>query len=435
MTRNGIVLFKGLGFDAMRTLILRLMCGLLACLLIAGNSAWAAAEDIEPNNSCATAQPLGSLADGTINGSLTQGDVDFFTVTGLDPALSLDITLTGESGSTGTEALGDPYLGVFSSSCVLLGSNDDYDGLNSRLQIQPPTDGVLILAATSCCDVEFLGSGSSGSYRLQISEYVPPPSISGIVLDGEGNLVNWGYVSLVRCDTPDLAICSGDASGSSVDYNGSFSIDPYNLEIGATYQFIFSDYNGQYPTKFFTPFTLTALDTYVELRLDRFAISTEIVDVPDVVAAGSTSEISVRLTNNTDQPLSVDTRLLVNAYSTGSVLGYSRFQTAKSHDPTPIRTTLLPGVPTLVVLEFDVSADALPGTHGDFFLATSAADQPMTMYVNQYFAYYEVVANGQTSLVTGAALRQRIRFQEELRMRRLTSGRPDQPELNDSRLH
>jgi PKD repeat protein len=133
--------------------------------------------EAEPNNTCPTAQDVGTLTlpyvlDGSLDGSpLPSGDVDFvrFSAT---PLTTVRVDLEGQATGKGT--LGDPFLGFFDSGCNLIAANDDNGvTLNSRLVITIPADGVGVLGVTRCCDGGF-DQGGSGSYQLTIQEVLPP---------------------------------------------------------------------------------------------------------------------------------------------------------------------------------------------------------------------------------------------------------------------
>lgn len=138
--------------------------------------------DSEPNNPCEFAQEFGGVAlPFTVTGELTEStpnDVDFFRFSAA-PGESLQAALT----STGATGL-DPYLGLFDSSCGLLAIDDDGGGYpNSFMTFTVPDDGRYILAVSSCCDYDFTGGYSAGSYTLSVG----PRQFSGPV---EGRMVD-----------------------------------------------------------------------------------------------------------------------------------------------------------------------------------------------------------------------------------------------------
>lgn len=173
--------------------------------------------DNEPNDSCAIAQDLGAITlPFTFNGELSgspfpSGDIDFFQFTGTpDTTLRVDL----EGASTGMGTLSDPYLGFFDSSCNSIAQNDDGgEGVNSRLAITIPADGIAVLGVTRCCDGGF-NEGGLGTYLLSIQEVLPPPN---------DNFADATPISSLAFDeTVDTAAATIEASEptSSCAYNG-----------------------------------------------------------------------------------------------------------------------------------------------------------------------------------------------------------------------
>jgi PKD repeat protein len=135
--------------------------------------------EAEPNNTCQSAQDLGAVTlpfvlNGSVDGSpFPSGDVDFLKLTGT-PNTTVRIDLEGQSTGKGT--LGDPFLGFFDSGCNLITANDNGgSGLNARLAITIPANGIAVLAVTRCCDGGF-DQGGNGTYQLTIQEILPPPN-------------------------------------------------------------------------------------------------------------------------------------------------------------------------------------------------------------------------------------------------------------------
>ena len=118
------------------------------------SQAFAQAVEVEPNDPCTEAQDIGPIdVTGTfsVQGSLDtppeDPDVDFFRFSATPGA---QVVADHEGQTTGAGTLSDPFLGLFDSGCNLLASNDDTIGLNARLSFDVPSDGVFILAASSC---------------------------------------------------------------------------------------------------------------------------------------------------------------------------------------------------------------------------------------------------------------------------------------------
>jgi hypothetical protein len=162
-----------------------------------------------------------------LNGSLDPppdaGDVDFYRFEGV-PDSGIQIDLEGQETGKGT--LFDPFLGIFDSACNLIQANDGNGSLNSRIVATVPPDGVVIVAATSCCDYGFQGSfGVSGSYQLAMSPVEFANSIRGQVVDavtGEplpGFVFPFAFVQLLRCTN---GICQEYVATRGTEFAGQF---------------------------------------------------------------------------------------------------------------------------------------------------------------------------------------------------------------------
>src|SRR5262245_45984590 len=114
--------------------------------------------EVEPNNPCPTAQNFGAVALpftvwSSLDSTLGSPDVDFFRFTG-PPGSIVRVDLEGQTTGKGT--LQDPFLGFFDGGCTQIAVNDDGGiGLNARLVLAIPADGVFILGITRCCDSGF----------------------------------------------------------------------------------------------------------------------------------------------------------------------------------------------------------------------------------------------------------------------------------------
>lgn len=138
----------------------------------------------EPNDTCLAATDLGVITlpleiYDTLSGfPYAGGDVDFFRFEG-PPNQPVTVDLEGQATGQGT--LGDPFLGAFDGACGQIGLDDDGGvGTNSRLALTIPSDGVLVLGVTRCCDGAF-NFGGEGTYRLTVDTGIPalPPPVAG----------------------------------------------------------------------------------------------------------------------------------------------------------------------------------------------------------------------------------------------------------------
>lgn len=297
--------------------------------------------ETEPNNSCDTAQKVGSvtlpfLLPGTLDESV-DSDVDFYRFSA-DSGHELFVEQKGES--TGAGSLGDPFLGWFDSNCVLQATSDDYRSLDSRLLVTVPTDGVFVVAASSFFDGDFNGSGSSrGSYELSID--VAPPrigSISAQAMDAlagvplVGDAPPYANFELAECMDDD---CSYIVNGGAADSDGRVSFvsdsngDP--LRVG-TYQVMAyaSDFEMSSSDPFF-------VDQDEHFDLGQLFLNPPPISVSDIApcetlpSSGGTCRYRVQINNNTSEPVRGLVWSLVDGYGLGTKLDYTTFEATASH--------------------------------------------------------------------------------------------------------
>lgn len=220
---------------------------LFGLFLLFASAAQAQVVDTEPNNSCTTAQSVGTATLPLfINGSLDTPpgvpDIDFYRFTAT-PGTLVRIDLQGQSTNQGT--LGDPYLGVFGSACLhqLTVDDDGGEGRDSRLSIVVPEDGILVVAATSYPDYWMTGAGLvAGSYRMIVQQMATPASISGRVVNATtGNPVEGAYVVLTAC-APEG--CHNIYDAAYTDSTGAFRFQSVYFTAG-DYQISVQAYNHE----------------------------------------------------------------------------------------------------------------------------------------------------------------------------------------------
>jgi hypothetical protein len=358
---------------------------ILVSLLLPGmamgpGTAGAQTAEQEPNNSCLSAQSLGSPGPlpADIFGSLDPetgvvpppSDVDFFSLS-FAPGQRIRVDLLGAPSGAGE--LPDPYLGFFDSSCTLIAANDDSIlGLESRLNIETPADGVVILAATGCCDGEFsAGHGYAGSYVLAITD--PPASIGSIggrVVEAgsgrplPGNESPYPVVELTACGASG---CSLIVANTAPDENGEFlfttNFEGLPLEVGEYSIYVYAlDY--LYDATQAGPFAvgegedLDVGDLFLEPPPFVFG---SVVPCADLGPSGGVCRYSVEVSNRTGNALFGIAWSNVQGYATGSPLGYSWF-TARREQVVRIGA----GRTSRLTFSFDVPAGVADGA---FFCA------------------------------------------------------------------
>ena len=344
-----------------------------ACILNSPSTALAQGVDIEPNNTCSTAQNIGQVTPTlTINGNIDRilavSDVDYYKLTGT-PGQRIIVDLEGQSTGRGT--LEDPFLGAFFSFCSLFAVNDDNGGsLNSRLQITIPFDGVVILAATSCCDNGFsVGGDGIGSYTLTVAPVPVARSISGRIVDAvngtplSGTAPPFAFVQLTRCSNSG---CFEFVSSQNVGSDGSFRFENdffgSPLFVG-TYQVIASA--EQYQQGRTNQFTVVQGEEHSvgNLALTSFPVRfSEIRPCGALPREGGDCVYSVRLTNGLATSVSADAWSLVESSNIGSFFGSTRFQTQN-----PQNVSIASGKSKVVEFRFHVPSTVTNGA----FICTS----------------------------------------------------------------
>lgn len=350
-------------------LLVAMLLSVLMPLAESPRLAFAQGSEVEPNNTCPTAQNFGAITlPFTVEARLeTLPEIDFFQFTGT-PGAGVRVDLAG--ADTGQGTLSDPLLGLFDSNCNLLAANDDGVGLNSRLQFFVPADGVLILAATSFADFGFTGEGgSSGSYQLTITPLLFAGSISGRIVDAisgnalRGDAFPFTNVELRRCQDND---CFEFVNHQATDAQGRFlfssDVTGFPLTVGRYQVVAFAEQYEQGET---TPFDVGEGENpdIGDLRLTPFPLQFFAVDpCGNIASAGGTCTYTVQVRNSSATRFKGAAWSLINGFGIGSRANETVFQTGrKSGNPQPQVVVLQPGRTTFLQFQFEV-----PGTVAEF---------------------------------------------------------------------
>jgi hypothetical protein len=378
---------------------------LLAILCVSGwfsSQALAQATDTEPNNSCPAAQDVGVLdggspflATGSLDTPPDEPDVDFFKLEAT-PGASWVADLAGEPTGQGT--LPDPFLGLLESDCNLVALNDDTGTFNSRLQFVVPADGVVILAASSCCDEQFTGAGGSGgTYELTVSQATPAVgSIAGRVVDattGEplpGNSPPFAFVELFRCDEIE---CIEVVSSQNTDDEGRFRFErdfaDQPLPLG-TYHIRASA--NDFEENATDPFNVAEGEDFEvgEIPLGPPAISfLDIQPCADLLPQGDTCRYSVTVRNNTNAAIEGRAWSPVDGFGLGSSLTLTLFEASiarGSRQAVRARVAVDPSGDQALQFQFDVPPFVLGATFCPrIFLGVNP--EPLVITVRQAFLF------------------------------------------------
>jgi hypothetical protein len=324
--------------SAMKQVHLTMKAVVLGLLLVGGilaNVRPALAQEIEPNDPCSAAQDVGEIAlpftmSGSLDSTEAAPDVDFFRISGA-PGSTVKVDLEG--AETGKGTLGDPFLGFFDSGCNLMESNDDGGvGLNSRLALTIPDDGVFILAVTLCCDGEFLGGGV-GTYEITVAPFLAIGSISGRVVDAltgtplPGDTEPFAFVQLLRCEGDEGCF---PVNGQPADpagrflFDRDFSAEPLGM---GTYQVV--AFANQYQPGQTDPFALGEGEErdVGDVQLEPFPVQlSNINPCGNIPAQGGTCKYSVTVANRSGTRLDAEAWSLVVGFGIGSFTDFTHFQ-------------------------------------------------------------------------------------------------------------
>jgi hypothetical protein len=329
----------------------------------ASGSVAATATEIEPNNSCQTAQDAGALVnpfvlDGNLDSS-SPSDIDFFRLTGTPGSI---ITIDHEGSANGQGTLENPLLGVFDSNCNLTTFNDDSGSSNSHLEINVPDDGIFVVAATAYPDFGFTGVGS-GSYRLTVT---PPQfigSIAGVLTDSlngkplRGDATPFAFVRLLRCDTFGCSDVNSQNTASDGSFHFATDFNGNPLRVGNYMLVAFADQYQYRQTEMFPVGEGEAYDAG-RVALDSYPIRLSDTQVCSVPAKGGVCDFSVKITNGLARKFSGKAWSIITGDNIGSFTNYTSFQTA-----APLDVSLAPGKSTFLRFRFTVRGSVPDGAY------------------------------------------------------------------------
>jgi hypothetical protein len=327
--------------------------------------------EVEPNNPCSAAQVFVSATlPFTLNGSLDTPpdtpDVDFFKFTGMPAGTIVRVDVEGVDTGKGT--LSDPYLGYFDTDCTtrIAFDDDSGGGLNSRLIFTIPDSGQFVLAASSCCDEYFDGTGgSSGTYQLTVTLAPLIGSISGRVVDAEagnplpGDAEPFTWVFLYRCFDGSACTSNAPVEDQFADSAGRFRFDPDisgNLLEPGWYQLAIYANQYQYiPTDPFEVAAFQDLDLG-DVPLQPYPIQfSNVTPCENLPSTGGTCTYSVRVRNSSEKLFTGLAWSPVQGFYIGSLSDYTLFQTL------PVALAIKPGTNKVARFSFYVPGSVADG--------------------------------------------------------------------------
>lgn len=264
-------------------------------IAFAASPAQAQVAEVEPNSTCLAAQDLGAPTQPlTVHGEIAAPDVDYYRITGKPFGL---VTIRQRGFASNGGSLDDPFLGIFTGSCIPQGwADDDWESgnwLDAKLEVNLQADGVLVIAASSAYDWDFDGSGyGSGTYTLEIEEVATADAIGGRLVDSKTGLPLRGAdVELRQCSQ---SICWTTAGYTFTGVDGRFRFEP-NVNMYTTLR------AGDYSLKIYAPSGYVSTETPIFHVAEGEDLDLGDVPVSPVPVVGSISGRMVDL--NTRQPL------------------------------------------------------------------------------------------------------------------------------------
>lgn len=357
-------------------------------LCLAAFSPWAAAtvSEIEPNNSCATAQNIGTGPGASVSGAIAQGDVDYFVIHAT-PGTLLQADLSGQTGGGGDIA--DTLLGIFDSSCAQIGYND-YGGadMDSRVVFKVPADGTVIIAAAGYPDFGFTGNAFVlGTYTLTV--HAPTSAyVAGTLTDAaSGQPLPAGAaaaVTLLHCPSVGYDICSDEVSTNPVAADGSYVVSLTGLDAGY-YQLRSAPTNYGY--SYSAPFQLSDASSGIPLDLSAKALPITIGAISDCTRTRRDGDCTytMTVTNVGNAALDADIWTSVQATPTGAPYGSAAFTTG-SRPYVPNHVNLAAGASTVVTQVLPIAATPT-GVQGLADVYASVTRQPLATIGHAAFGF------------------------------------------------
>lgn len=347
-----------------------------------------ASSEVEPNNSCQSAQSIGSVPAKSVSGTIDSGDVDYFKLQAT-PGTFLSIALKGSPSGAGTIA--NTALTAFTSSCIQLTRSSTSSG-EARLLVETPADGKLRLAAMGL-------SGNTGTYTMKVTA---PVGVYGRVTEkNSSDQPHIGQVSFSVCQDPQYELCLyyyAPNAPVQVDYNtASFLVDTSNLATGR-YQLAISgsSKSGKALDIWRSPPLDLVKGESEQLgpELEPMAAQISALSVcPSPIPAGNSCDLQYQVLNTTAEDLLIELRASIQVTSGGPVLE-SAFDLGSKGGPTPIEKTVAAGQTATVKQSISVPNNLPSGSSGMVTIYAYRQGEPQRVIGALSILYYTVGSSG-----------------------------------------
>lgn len=359
----------------------------LAALCVAPAFA-AGIQEVEPNNTCSTAQALGTPAPSIqVIGAITANDVDFFEADAA-PGTWVEVAVTGK------DSAGNNFLvGQFDDQCGFLANVEE------TLMAKATPTGKVHFAVAGFGDFGYTGQPwETGSYSYTVG--APTHSYAvGTVLDASTGLPPESTLNTIvtayACTGSDPSTCTKQIDGEYVSgYDGTYVV-PLGSYANTNIMLKLSAV-GFYGTVT-TP--VIALGATPSLVTQDFTLAPPVLPATignvtgcSVIVAGHDCRYSYTVTNTTSQTQTLNVWAEVSSSETGAAASKTDFDVGRLQR-SPLSVTLAPGQ-TAQYSQLLQTAAVLPGVSGQLTLNAAPASDPTTLVgTNPGFAW-RVSASG-----------------------------------------
>jgi len=381
---------------------------MLALLAIAATPlAHAEVAEVEPNNTCDTAQAVGSYADTpVVDAEIADSDVDYFTVTtASDQWYEVEVNAAGSSAGT----LDHPLLGEMDSTCSSTATSDSTGtGTDSLVLLKGDDTGSKTFAVAGYGDWFYGGSPTStGTYVF--TAHAPTHSwVVGLVTDGNtGEPVSIDLdasVAIYSCTSDESSSCTKKLDWFYTDDDGNYQVSLNSLTDGY-YRFRLTASGSSYQTTYSDVMELGPDSGMVTLNWTLQPVPVD-VTIDNIVPCSKTSNKGTcKFTYDISNPTSSEKTVQVWGFAmfdqTDSVVGPSDFAFGKGDKRKPFDVTLAAGATETITQKLPLTG-LTAGTEGDVRIFASTVDAPLQpMAISQAFGF-TMTADGTADIMTVA---------------------------------